>query len=114
MGTEPMIHLAPLQILINNAGMYGKRGSLQDYTAEDFLQPYITNAVGPFLVVQQLQKQGLFAKPALVVNITSIMASHGDQTVSSAAGGGYAYRWGTFLAGMAAVVATVTAAVEQR
>jgi NAD(P)-dependent dehydrogenase (short-subunit alcohol dehydrogenase family) len=80
------------QILINNAGVYGKRGFLQDYSAEDFLQPYLTNAVGPFIVVQQLQKQGLLANPSLVVNISSIVASHGDPTVSSVVGGGYAYR----------------------
>lgn len=37
--------------------------------------------------------QGLIGLPGtLVVNMTSIVASHGDQTVSSASGGGYAYR----------------------
>ncbi|GFH27717.1 uncharacterized protein HaLaN_26087, partial [Haematococcus lacustris] len=52
-----------------------------------------TNAMGPFFVTQQLVKAGLLGPPgSLVVNITSIMSSHGDQTVSSVTGGGYAYR----------------------
>jgi len=48
--------------------------------------------LGPFFVVQQLHKAGLIggAQGTLVVNISSIMASHSDTTV--APGGGYAYR----------------------
>lgn len=82
-----------VDVLINNAGMYGKRLSLADFEADDFNSVFQTNAVGPFLVVQQLLKQGLLGPPgSLVVNVSSIMASHGDEEVSSAAGGGYAYR----------------------
>mmetsp|Transcript_14159 Transcript_14159/g.38340 ORF Transcript_14159/g.38340 Transcript_14159/m.38340 type:complete len:151 (-) Transcript_14159:445-897(-) len=68
-----------------------------------------TNAVGPFLVVQQLLAAGLIGSPSaenldtsvqqqqegcstLIANISSIVASHGDQEVSSKMGGGYAYR----------------------
>lgn len=86
-------HTGHVDVLINNAGIYGRRLSLAEFEAEDFSTVFQTNAVGPFLVVQQLLKQGLLGPPgSLVVNVTSIMASHGDETVSSAAGGGYAYR----------------------
>ncbi|KAF5832907.1 hypothetical protein DUNSADRAFT_11019 [Dunaliella salina] len=72
-----------------------------------------TNAVGPFLVVQQLLARGLIGSPpaqnlgvsaekqqqqhgegcsTLIANISSIVASQGDQEVSSKMGGGYAYR----------------------
>jgi NAD(P)-dependent dehydrogenase (short-subunit alcohol dehydrogenase family) len=83
-----------VQILINNAGAYGRRLQLADLEASDFHYAFQTNTVGPFLVVQQLLKQGLLGPPgSLVVNITSIMASHGDQTISSVTPGGYAYRF---------------------
>jgi NAD(P)-dependent dehydrogenase (short-subunit alcohol dehydrogenase family) len=62
--------------------------------AHDFIATFSTNAVGPFLVVQQLLQAGLLGPPgSLVVNISSIMASHGDPSISSVTPGGYAYRW---------------------
>jgi len=46
-------------------------------------------------VTQQLHKHGLLGQPgsSLVVNITSIMSSHGDPSVSSVTKGGYSYRY---------------------
>eukprot|EP00983_Pelagomonas_calceolata_P057487 1145081-Pelagomonas_calceolata.AAC.3 len=38
----------------------------------------------------QQQQEGC---STLIANISSIVASHGDQEVSSKMGGGYAYRW---------------------
>jgi NAD(P)-dependent dehydrogenase (short-subunit alcohol dehydrogenase family) len=73
--------------------VYGRRLGLLDLEASDFLHAFNTNTVGPFLVVQQLVRHKLLGPPgSTVANISSIVASHGDQTVSSAAGGGYAYR----------------------
>jgi hypothetical protein len=64
-----------------------------DFEAADFQAVFNTNAVGPFLVVQSLLKQGLLGPPgSTIVNVTSIMASHGDPTISSVTPGGYAYR----------------------
>jgi NAD(P)-dependent dehydrogenase (short-subunit alcohol dehydrogenase family) len=64
-----------------------------DLTADDFVSVYNTNTVGLFLVVQNFMKQGLLGAPgSTVVNVTSIMASHGDPTISSTTPGGYAYR----------------------
>jgi NAD(P)-dependent dehydrogenase (short-subunit alcohol dehydrogenase family) len=82
-----------VDVLINNAGMYGRRLQLAEFEADDFMTVFQTNTVGPFLVVQQLLKQGLLGPPgSLVVNVSSIMASHGDETVSGVTPGGYAYR----------------------
>lgn len=81
-----------MQVLVNNAGIYGRRCSFEEFTAEDFTAPFAANAVGPFLVTQQVYKQGLLQGKSLVVNMSSIMASQGDPTVSGVTGSGYAYR----------------------
>ena len=61
-----------LQVVINNAGVYGSRISLETVTAEDMLFTYKANTIGPLLVVQQLLKNKLIGKPAtLVGNVTS-------------------------------------------
>jgi NAD(P)-dependent dehydrogenase (short-subunit alcohol dehydrogenase family) len=86
-------HTSHVDVLINNAGIYGRRLQLAEFEAEDFMSVFQTNTVGPFLVVQQLLKKGLLGPPgSLVVNVSSIMASHGDETVSGVTPGGYAYR----------------------
>eukprot|EP00197_Chlamydomonas_leiostraca_P002004 CAMPEP_0202857610 /NCGR_PEP_ID=MMETSP1391-20130828/485_1 /ASSEMBLY_ACC=CAM_ASM_000867 /TAXON_ID=1034604 /ORGANISM="Chlamydomonas leiostraca, Strain SAG 11-49" /LENGTH=247 /DNA_ID=CAMNT_0049536429 /DNA_START=124 /DNA_END=867 /DNA_ORIENTATION=- len=83
-----------IDVLVNSAGVYGnRRGALAEWTPEDFTEVFKTNTLGPFMVVQQLHKQGLLGPPrSLVVNVTTIMASHGDPTVSGVTPGGYAYR----------------------
>ncbi|GFR49539.1 hypothetical protein Agub_g11583 [Astrephomene gubernaculifera] len=89
-----------VDVLVNNAGRYGTRSALQELTAEDFQAAFQTNSMGPFFVLQQLLKQGLLGCPApgqpgagsLVVNISSIMGSNADPTVSAVTPGGYAYR----------------------
>lgn len=86
-------HTSHVDVLINNAGIYGRRGGLMDLEAADFQEVFNTNTVGPFLVVQQVVKQGLLGPPgSTVVNISSIMSSHADPTISSVTPGGYAYR----------------------
>ncbi|MEW5297504.1 MAG: hypothetical protein WDW36_000710 [Sanguina aurantia] len=110
-----------VDVLVNNAGAYGRRLPLSELTAEDMLYAFKVNALGPFLCVQQLCNRGLLgsvpstgspspppaaAAPAtpeqlplrspsttsLIVNISSIVASHGDTTVSATSPSGYAYR----------------------
>lgn len=64
--------------------------NVADMVARTLVQ---TNAMGPFFVTQQLLKQGLIGPPGtLVVQISSIVASHGDLTVSSVSGGA----WGRY------------------
>ncbi|KAG1671272.1 hypothetical protein FOA52_010843 [Chlamydomonas sp. UWO 241] len=82
-----------IDVLVNNAGIYGRRLALPEFEEQDFLDNFKTNALGPFFVVQQLRAHGLLGPPGgLIVNMTSVMASHGDTVVSAKTGGGYAYR----------------------
>lgn len=46
-----------IQVLVNNAGVYGRRLGFSELNAEDFSFAFQTNAIGPFLVSQQLHKQ---------------------------------------------------------
>ncbi|KIY96373.1 C-factor [Monoraphidium neglectum] len=85
-----------VDLLINNAGIYsgdGRRPKLEEFTAADFLPVFMTNSVGPFLVIQQLLARQLLGPPgSLVVNVSSIMGSNSDPTVSAVTPGAYAYR----------------------
>jgi NAD(P)-dependent dehydrogenase (short-subunit alcohol dehydrogenase family) len=47
-----------------------------------------TNTVGPLIVAQQLEKQGLIGKGSTIANMTSKMGSMAD----NGSGGTYAYR----------------------
>jgi len=61
-----------LDVVLNNAGIYGPgRQSLDTVDKDLLLEVFTTNAVGPLLVVQQLRKSGLLNRPALVANVTS-------------------------------------------
>lgn len=84
-----------IDLLINNAGVYGsaghtKRMNVEDVTEEEMLLCFRTNTVGPLIVVQQLLKAGKLggAAPSLVGNVTSKVGSVAD----NGSGGGYAYR----------------------
>lgn len=84
-----------IDLLINNAGVYGsaghtKRMDVEDVTEEEMLLCFRTNTIGPLIVVQQLLKAGKLggAAPSLVGNVTSKVGSVAD----NGSGGGYAYR----------------------
>ncbi|GBF88259.1 hypothetical protein Rsub_00971 [Raphidocelis subcapitata] len=87
-----------VDVLINNAGIYspdGRRPALDEFRQADFLPVFATNAVGPFLVTQQLLRRGLLGAPggpSTVVNVSSIMGSHGDTTISAVTPGAFSYR----------------------
>jgi NAD(P)-dependent dehydrogenase (short-subunit alcohol dehydrogenase family) len=76
--------------VINNAGVYGPKAlEVDTVTAEDMIETYKVNTIGPLLVVQQLLKQGLIGPPGTVVgNVTSKVGSVSD----NGSGGSYAYR----------------------
>lgn len=94
--TQQILQLTPhVDLLINNAGIYGERISFKDATLDAMLQPFITNAVGPLLVTQALFKAGLLGGPSsakashsTIANITSKMGSVDD----NGSGGSYGYR----------------------
>ncbi|KIZ07283.1 short-chain dehydrogenase/reductase SDR [Monoraphidium neglectum] len=78
-----------LDVVINNAGVYGPRSQQLDSMTRDIvLDVFTTNALGPLLVVQQLRRQRVLKRPALVANVTSKMGSVDDNT----SGACYAYR----------------------
>eukprot|EP00878_Enallax_costatus_P003038 GHUV01003236.1.p1 GENE.GHUV01003236.1~~GHUV01003236.1.p1 ORF type:complete len:275 (+),score=57.26 GHUV01003236.1:505-1329(+) len=80
-----------VDVLINNAGVYGRRIDIRTVTADDLIETYKVNTIGPLLVVQQLLKHGLIGGPGgktLIANVTSKVGSVDDNR----GGGGYAYR----------------------
>lgn len=65
-------HGVSSQVVINNAGVYGRRVDYATVTADDMLFTYHANTIGPLLIVQQLLKNRLIGKPGSVVgNVTS-------------------------------------------
>ncbi|KAL3150943.1 hypothetical protein ABBQ32_000688 [Trebouxia sp. C0010 RCD-2024] len=78
-----------IDVVINNAGVYGRRVDYATVTADDMLFTYRANTIGPLLIVQQLLKNRLIGKPGSVVgNVTSKVGSVED----NGSGGSYAYR----------------------
>jgi len=79
-----------IDLLINNAGIYGpsKGGqSLEEITAAGMLEVFAVDCVGPLQVVQALKGRLIKAKGA-IANISSKMGSSADNS----SGGTYAYR----------------------
>ncbi|KAI3436581.1 hypothetical protein D9Q98_005997 [Chlorella vulgaris] len=81
-----------LDLVVNNAGIMTGLQGVKDVKAEDMLENFQVNAIGPLLVTQQLHKQGLLGSRSggdtLVANMTSKMGSVDD----NGSGGAYAYR----------------------
>lgn len=78
-----------IDLLINNAGIL-EASDLMEVTAEEMVEAFRVNAVGPLLVTQQLIKHGLLGKPgtSIVANMSSRMGSVED----NGSGGYYSYR----------------------
>ena len=79
---------APIDVLINNAGVYGKMQSLVELDLDDVRQTFDVNAVGPIRVTRALLPKILASKTRHVVHITSGMGSISDNS----SGGAYGYR----------------------
>jgi NAD(P)-dependent dehydrogenase (short-subunit alcohol dehydrogenase family) len=76
-----------VDLLVNNAGV-GTWTGLDATTAEEMVDTFRINTVGPLLVTQQLRKQGMLRAGSTVASMTSKMGSIDDNT----SGGCYAYR----------------------
>jgi NAD(P)-dependent dehydrogenase (short-subunit alcohol dehydrogenase family) len=80
-----------IDLLINNAGIYGPTKSngqsLDSIQAQDMLHVFEVNCVGPLRVVQTLKNRVIKAK-GIIANISSKMGS----TADNSSGGCYAYR----------------------
>ena len=80
-----------VDLLINNAGIYGSPGeddqSIEGVTETSMREVFDVDCVGPLRVVQQLLPNLVRAR-GVVANVSSKMGSSGDNT----SGGSYAYR----------------------
>lgn len=79
-----------IHLLINNAGIYGSKGSgqaLENIDQEEMLEVFRIDAVAPLLVVQTLLSR-LRSGKAIIANMSSKMGSVSDNS----SGGVYAYR----------------------
>ncbi|MGE5537186.1 MAG: SDR family oxidoreductase [Gemmatimonas sp.] len=78
----------PIDILINNAGVYGKAQSLgkMDYAA--WLDVFRINSIGPMHLTDALLPRIAAGKRKVVAAVTSLMGSIADNS----SGGYYAYR----------------------
>ena len=81
----------PLDCLINNAGIYAKKGEcLKTATTENMLRAFTTNVCGTLAVTQALTSLVANSQEKLIVTISSKMGSIDDNQ----SGGAYAYRAG--------------------
>ena len=91
--TQPLVDeklsLLPesIDILINNAGIYGSNQSLEQIEAKTMHEVFDVDCVAPIMVVQRLWRRVANAR-GRIANLSSKMGSSDDNT----SGGCYAYR----------------------
>ena len=79
----------PIDILLNNAGIYGPRGvDFGDVEAESWREVLEVNTIAPMMLVQALVDQVAASERKLVAMISSKVGSIAD----NGSGGGYLYR----------------------
>lgn len=78
----------PIDLLINNAGVYPHSGKLGDLDYEEARRGFEVNALGPLRLAEALLPNLRQGKTRKIANITSQMGSIEDNT----SGGSYAYR----------------------
>lgn len=77
-----------IDLLINNAGIYGLRRGLGELDYEVWQNVFLTNTLGPIRVTEALVNKDCLEKGALLVYITSKMGSIADNS----SGGAIVYR----------------------
>ena len=80
------LHGQKIDLLINNAGMYGQRLPFGEVNEQEWMQVLRVNTIAPLLVVQELVD--LMAADGKILLMTSKMGSMGDNS----SGGSYIYR----------------------
>ncbi|MFL5348057.1 MAG: SDR family oxidoreductase [Hyalangium sp.] len=86
---------APIDVLINNAGVSGKWNPLGELDFEDMAHVMETNAIGPMRMASALLPLVLKGNTRKIVHLTTRMGSLTENTpagVYGFAGGAYAYR----------------------
>ena len=79
---------SPIDVLINNAGIFGKDGHFEKLSFEELTKTLITNALGPMRMTKALLPHLKKAKAPKVIHITSLMGSIAQNEI----GGFYGYR----------------------
>lgn len=97
-----------IDVLINNAGVYGGPGDLEAFDAEDALATFRVNAVAPLELSRALLPALRRSRARKIVNISSRMASIAENT----SGGAYAYRMSKAALNMATVSMAIDLAAE--
>lgn len=98
----------PIDVLINNAGIYGKHQRLEDLDLDDVTRTYNVNALGPIRVTRAVLPLLRKGKTRKVVHITSGMGSVTDNT----SGGSYGYRMSKAALNMASKSMSVDLSAE--
>jgi NAD(P)-dependent dehydrogenase (short-subunit alcohol dehydrogenase family) len=78
----------PVDLLLNNAGIYGPRTGFGETDYDEWAPVFQVNTMAPLRMVERFVKQVARSERRLIVNISSRMGSIGDNS----AGGGYIYR----------------------
>ncbi len=79
---------APIDVLINNAGVSSSSKTLADCTAQELQRVFMVNSTAPILVAQAALDLIARGKRRLIVNVTSQLGSISTNT----GGSSYAYR----------------------
>lgn len=78
----------PIDILINNAGVYGPRTGFGETDYDDWMPVFTTNVLAPMRMAERFVEHLAQGERKLIVNISSRMGSIGDNS----GGGAYIYR----------------------
>ena len=78
----------PIDIILNNAGIYGDKQNIDSLDSKNWLSVFETNAIAPILFSQVFLDNVLASKDRKIVLITSKMGSITDNN----SGGSYVYR----------------------
>ena len=78
----------PIDLLINNAGIYGPRTGFQETDYDDWLEVFQVNTLAPMRVVERFVDHVAKSDRKLIVNISSKMGSIAEAT----SGRSYVYR----------------------
>ena len=70
----------PIDILINNAGIYGPRTDLDQIDLDDWLEVFKVNTLAPFRVARRFADHIAASDRKLLVSITSKMGSIAENT----------------------------------
>jgi len=78
----------PIDVLINNAGIYGPRTGFGETDYDDWLEVLKVNTLAPLRMVERFVEHVENSERKLIVNISSVMGSVAENT----SGGSYIYR----------------------